>query len=315
MFQLGEIDLREYSYKIKILKMLVLLISSVTCVGSIIYFEINTISVGATLGGLVAGFLLPYLFTSIVDLSDNKNWKSSQRKLKRAGLLQNDTFIRISFAYLFRIKIDGRYFLVQNTRTKKYQPVGGAYKFYEEETNYLADNIPAESDNRIPVNKITKQDYRLLVKSKDLRRFVRRFDKTSYRENINNLSREFVEELFTTNILDKNTFGDLSYKYCGRHMTNIEYGNMFNHYELLLADIIEVQLTTKQEGLFRKLMEMDCSKYRFAQADEIKSYGVVGYGTDKLKDDIANHTPKILSENTDKLILRNKHKEIIRVQL
>ncbi|WP_252502032.1 hypothetical protein [Sporosarcina sp. Marseille-Q4943] len=306
--------MREYSYNIKILKMLAILIGFTICIGSIIYFEINAISVGATLGGLVAGFLLPYLFLSIVDLSDNKNWKSSQRKLKRAGLLQKDTFIRISFAYLFRIKIDGRYFLVQNTRTKKFQPVGGAYKFYEEEANYLADNIPVESDDRIPVNKITKQDYRLLVKSKDLRRFVKRFDKTFYRENITNLSREFVEELFTTNILDDSTFGDLSYKYCGRHMTDVEYGNVFNHYELLLADIIEVQLTTKQEELFRKLAEKDCNKYRFAQANEIKSYGVVEYGTNKLTDDIANHTPKILSENTDKLIMRNKHKKIITVQ-
>lgn len=315
MFQLEGIDLREYSYKIKILKMLAFLISFIICVGSVIYFEINAISIGSTLGCLFVGSLFPYLFPSILDLSDNKNWKSSQRKLKRAGLLQNDTFIRISFAYLFRIKIDGRYFLVQNTRTKKYQPVGGAYKFYEEEANYLADNITTESDNRIPVNKTTKQDYRLLVKSKDLRRFVRRFDKTFYRENITDLSREFVEELFKTNILDQSTFGDLSYKYCGRHMTNVEYGNVFNHYELLLADIIEVQLTTEQEELFRKLMEKDCSKYRFAKADEIKSYGVVGYGTDKLTEDIANHTPKILSENTDKLVMRNKHKEIITVQL
>ncbi|HLR52497.1 MAG TPA: hypothetical protein VK072_06435 [Candidatus Avamphibacillus sp.] len=305
----------EYNYKTKILKMLSLLFISIICVSSIIYFETNSNSIGSILGSLFAGLLLPYLFSSIVDLSDNKNWKSSQRKLKRAGLLQKETLIRISFAYLFRIKIDGRYFLVQNTRTKKYQPVGGAYKFNEKEANYLAEYIPVESDDRIPVDKITKQDYRLLVKSKDLRRFVKRFDKTPSRENITDLSREFAEELFTTNILDKNTFGALSYRYCGRHMTNVEYGNVFNHYELLLADIIEVQLTTKQEDLFRKLMEKDCNKYHFAQSNEIKSYGVVGYGTDKLTDDIANHTPKILSENTDKLIMRNKHKEIITVQM
>lgn len=293
--------------------MLSLLISSIICVWSIIYFEMNANSIGATFGGLIAGFLLPYLFPSIVDLTDNKNWKSSQRKLKRAGLLQKDTIIRISFAYLFRIKIDGRYFLVQNTRTKKYQPVGGAYKFKLEEANYLANHIPVENDDRIPVDKITKLDYRLLVKCKDLRRFVKRFDKTPYREKLNDLSREFVEELFSTNILDKNTFGNLSYTYSGRHMTNVEYGNIFNHYELLLADIIEVRLSTKQEDLFRNLMEKDCIKYRFAISNEIKSYGV-GYGVNKLTDDIANHTPKILSENTDKLILRNKHKEVITVQ-
>jgi hypothetical protein len=39
--------------------------------------------------------------------------------------------------------------------------------------------FPAESDNRIPVDEVTKRDYRLLVKNKDLRRFVKRFNKTS----------------------------------------------------------------------------------------------------------------------------------------
>ena len=314
MFQLEEIKLREYSYKMKVLKMLFFLLSSVICIGIIIYFEKNNNSIGATLGGLVAGFLIPYLFPSIVDLTDNNNWKSTQRKLKRAGLLQKDTIIRISFAYLFRIKIDGRYFLVLNNRTKKYQPVGGAYKFELEEANYLAENIPVENDDRIPVDKITKRDYRLLVKNKYLRKFVKRFDKTSYRESIDDLSREFVEEIFSTNILDKNKFGDLSYKYCGRHMTNVKYGNVFNHYELLLADIIEVRLSHNQEELFRTLMGKDSIKYRFATYTEIKSYGV-GYGTDTLTDNIANHTPKILSENTDKLVLRSKYKEIFKIRI
>lgn len=314
MFQLEEIKLREYSYKMKVLKMLFFLLSSVICIGIIIYFEKNNNSIGTTLGGLVAGFLIPYLFPSIVDLTDNNNWKSTQRKLKRAGLLQKDTIIRISFAYLFRIKIDGRYFLVLNNRTKKYQPVGGAYKFELEEANYLAENIPVENDDRIPVDKITKRDYRLLVKNKYLRKFVKRFDKTSYRESIDDLSREFVEEIFSTNILDKNKFGDLSYKYCGRHMTNVEYGNVFNHYELLLADIIEVRLSHNQEELFRTLMGKDSIKYRFATYTEIKSYGV-GYGTDTLTDNIANHTPKILSENTDKLVLRSKYKEIFKIRI
>lgn len=294
--------------------MVTLLISSFISICGIIYFETNENSAGASLGGLASGILLPYFVTSIVDLSDNKNWKSSQRKLQRAGLLQKDTIIRISFAYLFRIKIDGQYFLVQNTRTKKYQPVGGAYKFNIDEANYLADHIPVENDDSIPVDKITKRDYRLLVKNKDLRKFVNRFNKTTNRENVNDLSREFIEELFSTNILDRSTFGNLSYKYCGRHMTGVEYGNVFTHYELLLSDIIEVRLSNKQEALFRELMKRDCIEYRFVNSNEIKSYGVE-HGTDKLTDDIANHTPKILSENTDELLLRNKDKNVITIQM
>ncbi|MBZ9634619.1 hypothetical protein [Clostridium sp. FP1] len=297
----------------KITKMFLLLLISVTSAIGAIYCELKSISVGPMLGSLIAGISIPYLILSIIDLTDNENWKSSQRKLKRAGILQKDTFIRISFAYLFRIKVDGKYFLVLNTRTKKYQPVGGAYKFNKEEADYLRDNIPVENDDRIPVDIITKRDYRLLVKNEYLRKFVRRFNKTQYRENISDLCREFAEEIFSTNILDRSGFGALSYKYCGRHMTNVEYGSVFGHYELLLADIIEVQLSDTQEQLFRNLMGTDCKKYRFATSDEIKSLGV-RFNTNELADDIANHTPKILNENTDKLMRRNKHKETITVQ-
>lgn len=294
--------------------MLFFLLSSLMCIAVIIFFDKKSNSIGTILGSLFAGILIPYFFPSFVDLFDNNNWKSTQRKLKRAGLLKKDTIIRISFAYLFRIKIDGQYFLVQNNRSKKYQPVGGAYKFELKEANYLADNIPVENDDRIPVDKITKRDYRLLVKNKYLRKFVKRFDQSIYREHLDDLSREFVEEIFTSNILNKNEFGCLSYKYCGRHMTNVEYGSVFNHYELLLADIVEVQLSDNQEELFRTLMDKDPVKYKFATPNEIKSFGV-GYGTDKLIDDIANHTPKILIENTDKLVLRKKYKNLFMVEI
>ena len=203
---------------------------------------------------------------------------------------------------------------MKSPRTKKYQPVGGAYKFYAEEAAYLRDNIPVENDNRIPVNEITKQDYRLLVKNKDLRKFVRRFNKTTYRENIPDLSREFIEEIFSAGILNKETYGTLSYKFCGRHMTDVAYGSVFGHYELLFADIIEVQLSDRQEQLFRELSRVKSDKYRFATADEIKALGVK-YNTNDMSDNIGNHTFKVLNENSDKLTMTNDYKEIISINL
>ncbi len=296
------------------IKMLLLLLGAVGSLGIAIYCEVESISAGSMLGSLIAGIVIPYLLQSIVDLTDNTNWKISHRKLKRAGVLQENTIIRISFAYLFRIKVDGKYFLVQSPRTKKYQPVGGAYKFYREEADYLRDNIPVENDDRIPVDEITKRDYRLLVKSKDLRKFVRRFNKTQYRENISDVSREYIEEIFNTGILDKEAYGALTYKYCGRHMTEVVYGSVFGHYELLFADIIEVQLSDMQEQLFKELMRVESDKYHFATADEIKTLGVK-YNTDDMSDNIGNHTYKILSESTDSLVMRNKNKEMITIDL
>lgn len=255
------------------------------------------------------GDIIPKLFNMFA----KEYWKNTQKNLEKEGRLHEDSIIRISFAYLFRIKIDDKYFLVPNTRTGKFQPVGGAYKFNEEEANYLSKNIPVENDNCIPVDEITKRDYRLLVKNKDLRKFVRRFNKTSNRENISDLSREFVEEIFGNGILVKQEFGNITYRYCGRHMTGIEE-TVFRPFEILLADIVEVILTDTQEEMFRELTKKDSEEYKFCSAKEIKSLGIK-VGTQELGDYIANHTYKILIENTDKLSRKNKHKEPVTIIL
>ena len=274
-------------------------------------YELNSNLAKSAILLLIGYSILEYAIGDIIpkllNLFGKEQWKTTQRKLEREGKLQENSTIRISFAYLFRIKIDGKYFLVPNTRTGKYQPVGGAYKFNEEEARYLSKNIPVENDDCIPVDEITKRDYRLLVKNKDLRKFVKRFNKTANRENINDLSREFVEEIFGSGILNRDEFGNLTYRYCGRHITDIGE-TVFRPFEILLADIVEVILTDAQKEIFRKLIKIDSEKYKFCSANEIKSLGVK-VGTQELGDCIANHTYKILSENTDKLSWRNKYTE------
>ena len=248
----------------------------------------------------IIGILLSKLWPSIQNLTDNEEWKASQRQLQRSGLLKNDTKVRISFAYLFRIKVDGKYLLVPNSRTGKFQPVGGTYKFKDEERKYLDDEFAAEDDDCIPVNETTRNDYRLNIKNKYLRDFVKRFNDTKSRENITDLSREFKEELIKTDILDKIIFQEIKYRYIGRHMTEI-IRTSFKPYELLLADIVELELSKKQEEYLKKLSINKSDKYIFADSLQIKSQGMK-VGTENLQDNIANHTWKILTGNTDKLI-------------
>ena len=289
----------------------------VIAIAVLIYFEVNSKITIPIILISIATFILEYstgsLFSKILSLFEGNNWKTSQRKLVKDGKLQPDTKIRISFAYLFRIRIDNYYFLIQNNRSKKYQPVGGAYKFSEKERDYLSDNYSLEDDDRIPVDEITKLDYRLFVKNKDLKNFFKRFNKTPHRENIENLSREFIEEIFNSGILNQDDFGTLTYKYCGRHITQIE-DTVFWPFEILLADIIEVRLTDEQENLLRGLMKKECKKYIFATSKDIKHLGVK-IGTHELGDNIANHTHKILTENSDTLIYKNKYKNTISIPL
>ena len=283
----------------KICKTIGLAVLSMLSVGVILLFEINNWPVGSSLAGIILGFSLPGLVNSIQDLSDNTNWKTSQRKLKRGRFIEDSTIIRISFAYLFRIKVGNKYLLVKNERgTEKYQPVGGVYKLLGNEKLELRNRYQVKDDNKIPLDKSSRDDYRLRLENKFLRKFVKRFDSKAEREQIYNLNREFREELIEKGIV---SWSQITYRFCGRHMTELRFGDHFQCYELLLADVVELIPTSEQELDLEHLVKQQSDTYRFATADEITSLGVDTSKGD-LRESIADHTLKIIQENEGQLM-------------
>lgn len=300
--------------KKKILLLLTWSVLTVVMIVTIFIFEINNWPVGSSIAGIIAGVFIPLIVTSFQDLADNTSWKETQRKLERGGFLKKDDLVRISFAYLYRIKIDDKYFLIKNARgTEKYQPVGGVYKMYNNESIYLRHNFSAVDDDRIPIDESSRNDYRLFIPNCHLRKFFCRFDKTMDRENISNLGREFKEELVDTHIIDTNK---IRYRYCGRHFSPIKFSEHFKCYELLMADIVEIELDESQNLCFRNLRDSNnhLTDFLFVSSEDIKSLGVRA-GTKDLQEVIADHSVKILQENADKLVRRDEYQKIYDIQL
>lgn len=278
----------------------------------IIVGEIYTIIILPSLCGIVLGFSIPLTWQKIQDCFDKKKWQPSLRKLWRGKILKKDSPIRISFAYLFRIQVDGKYFLVKNGRgTQKYQPVGGAYKYNKAEKRILSSKFQIVYDEKIPIDDSSRDDYRFFVRSKDLKSFVKHFDATIERERVGDLSREFKEEMVQSKIVD---FTHIEYRYCGRHFTEILYSRHFQCYELLMADVVEVLLTKAQEDELRVLMVQPAEEYYFATTEEIKSLGVVE-NSENLKEIISDHTFKILQETEYELENKDTSKEMFSVDL
>ena len=295
--------------KKKLLKCLGWSLLSLLLFAVIIIFEINSWPAGNSIAGAFLGLVLPALIISFQDLSDNTAWKTSQRKLERGKLISDDDIIRISFAYLYRIKIGNKYLLVKNERgTGKYQPVGGVYKFSEKEKMELKSLFQVKDDNKITIDESSRNDYRLRMENKFIRKFIKRFDREADRENISDLSREFCEELIDTKIL---SWDEIRYRYCGRHMTELKFSQHFQIYEILLADIVELIPTQQQENDLRELEKHQSEKYLFASPKEIQRLGVET-DTGKLTEDIADHAIKILQEEEGKLEqLLSRNKEYI----
>ncbi len=258
------------------------------------------IGVAEAISGALIAIFLERVYLAIQDIWDTTNWKTSQRKLKRGNFISDSTVIRISFAYLYRIRVGNKYLLVQNTRnTGKYQPVGGVYKLKASEKAKLKNQYHVMDDDKILLDKLSRNDYRLRIENRYLRKFVNRFNSTqSERERIENVGREFKEELVETGILN---WHRIQYRFCGRHMTELVFSDHFQVYELLLADIVELIPTSEQEADLRMLIAQDSDKYRFATADQISCLGM-DIETGELYEWIADHTRKILQESESQLM-------------
>lgn len=266
---------------------------SLIALAGIIYSEINACSIGAVIGGVFITIFVEKAWDAGEDLFDESNWETTLRRLLRGKVLKKDSLVRISFAYLYRIKIGSEYLLIKNNRgTGKYQPIGGVYKLKGDERIQLNKMFHVVDDNKIPIDSSSRDDYRLQMPCRYLKRFIRRFNSSeASRERIDNISREFKEELS-----DMINWDQIKYRYCGRHLTDLLYDKHFQCYELLLADIVELIPTELQKADLEHLKIMGSHIFKLVTADEINGLGVRP-GTDMLQEWIADHSIKILQEN------------------
>ena len=126
--------------------------------------------------------------------------------------------IRITCSYLFRIEIGGRYFLIRDEHGgNKYRPVGGVYKYNREEIN-LFERFGATYDGYHDANEDVDCDLRITLPWKECKNFFEWFASNRDRECIDNTSREFVEELIRTGIVDARAFENFKYSYTGSYL-------------------------------------------------------------------------------------------------
>lgn len=214
--------------------------------------------------------------------------------------------IRVSFAYLFRIKIDGLYFLVKGNKVQKFQPVGGVYQYYESAKSDI-DGIFISSDKMKEHSSDNQNDIRGYVKGKNLIKFISWFESRKNREI--NCNREFIEELIATSILDVETFKHLEYRFIGTYHDGIFKTDRKGYeHEYVIAEIYELILNNKQKIKFQKLKnifdketEIDKLSYTFATKNEIESKRLNKTNYSNHTDNITNHSFKILEEVEDEL--------------
>lgn len=229
--------------------------------------------------------------------------------IKRIGFVLKKIFlslrhekIRCSMSYQYLIELGGKYLLIKNRTTRKYQFVGGKYKYYPSATCFLT-HIECEPDNKLAHDLQRENDLALFVPAKNIDKFIKWFKKGKNREI--NPFREFYEELVSEaksgeSLLSKDLFAVTNFSYGYTVQTPIKRsppGIGWDCWEFLNYDVFIPEFTAEQKEALAQLQasEVKDGYYHWFSKSEIMHLGR----------DEANGTETCIGEHT-KWILNKK---------
>lgn len=185
-------------------------------------------------------------------------------------LLYRNKDVRISIAYLYRIKVGNSYLLVKSRTRNYYQPVGGCYKTLPG-SEQIFEDLKVKPDRKFETERgIAKNDLRVYVKGKNVLDFLKWFDSKKDRE----ISpwREFCEELIAKDILPWKQFRFIDYKFKGQVKSPII--TMDNGGKgMFIFDIFDLVVNDEQRPILEKLQGETNNEYIWVSDELIQSLG------------------------------------------
>ncbi|MEV7382989.1 hypothetical protein [Streptomyces lydicus] len=246
----------------------------------ILSFTARDSTVGDLANGAVISLAIPVVDGLIVNRTKMRHLWYSVRYASKD--------VRISAAYLFRIKIDGKYLLVPGRRFPQLQPVGGVYKVSSSGRSFLS-SIDAQDDSLIPFDDQSSNDLRIRIKGSKIPRFYAWFDSRTGRED--SPWREFHEELISTELLPADAFPFTFQDYVKREVDPIRYSEHAQSLEILIADVYELLPTPDQEAALRQLAYTDTPDVAWVTEETVRRRGVLPDGTVL---NVARHARRII---------------------
>ena len=181
-------------------------------------------------------------------------------KIWLQSLLRWNKKIRLSCAYLFQIKQDGKYLLIKGNRIEQYQPVGGVYKYYNSFSEVKSQlELKDESESHFYEN----GDLRLITKGRYLVKFLDWFETKKDREIT--VIRELIEELQPAEISVEKLVKNVQIEYLKTIKEEIRFSQHFQMDEQKIFNIYEAKIPS---DIINIVLSSD--RYCLVEAEEIE---------------------------------------------
>lgn len=194
------------------------------------------------------------LIAAFIGFLANNVWTNRSRmKLFFQALARRNKEVRVSAAYLFRIKVHGKYLLIRGNRIKdQFQPVGGVYKAFDSARSTL-NELGAVPDDSMKSCSTDSDDLRVRVSGKNLLKFLDWFDSRVDRE-VTTL-REFNEELVRPGYLEGYCLERFNPEFIVQSERELAHSQRLDVDEVLVHDVYEVVLAESEQDRLAKYVE------------------------------------------------------------
>ena len=250
------------------LKRLIITISiAFILIAATIYFWNNPHNWGFETKSFFLGLLIPVIILIIIELSTYDNIFF----LIKTQLINRNEEVRITTAYLFKIKYDNdKYLLIR--KNNKYFPIGGKFKFYEAaNTEWSNAKIQVKNDYMFDHSEKRKDDLVKIIYKKDIPSFINWFKSRKNREVC--LWREFYDELVKTGLFPLDLFPFIHCRYITSNPLEIILNNKRKP-ELKLHEIYELVLNKEQKQFLKTLYDNHDDRIYWATENEINNLKV-----------------------------------------
>ena len=246
----------------------------------------------------IAGGVIIFVSVICIDLAYDicKNWNRLYLLVRCWILSWNDTYIRFSMSYQYRIKINDKYLLVKNSNNGFFQHVGGKYKRLTF-THKILNDFEAKDDLKLPTAGLMKDDLAVFIPAKNAIKFINWFNSNKEREISH--WREFYEELIDgkARVLPQNKFPYVNYNFIKSIRTPLIKSEApgWDCWEILQYDVLDLLPNSDQELELQALLKKGDTDYlKWADNELIQNLGH-NHHERKLIYPIGKHTKWVLN--------------------
>jgi hypothetical protein len=198
-------------------------------------------------------------------------WENSYRVLLLRGEIKPLESVRTSFSQLYRIRVDGKYFLVKANTSGLYQSPATTYENKDYVRDKVTKAVKMQPESNYAYNN-NQFKYRLFAKEIGaLIKSVNKFYNKIYVENYAKTYFYSTLEYYGVSFKVVNS-NNSSILYRGRYIPKIDFSRREQRFEVFIHDIFELILDSKTEEELKKFI-LNKDNYILATEHQINRLG------------------------------------------